>query len=144
MTDVQVFHEKLKTFLYHHELVLVDGGYPDAYFVLHNFDLLLSSSSTLRARHETFHARIKSFKVLGSTFRHDLGMQGISVRSVENLRQTNILHDKALFQWSEFVRPQNYFPFFLYLNNLHKYLAFCCPWPGVVPININSIPTLFR
>lgn len=57
----------------------------------------LALRSRVRRRHETINKRLKQFKCLSETFRHDILFHGYCFRAVAVLTQLSINHGKPLF-----------------------------------------------
>ena len=99
-SDLRIFRKNLKNILENDEQVIDDRGYPDTKCVhcpntLVNLDALYS---TVRARHEGVNKRIEQFKVINSTFRHNISTHGLSFHAVANLTQLMILNGCPPFQ----------------------------------------------
>lgn len=79
------------------EKTIADRGYPDdTFFILPN-NLNANKHKRIMSRHETINKRIRHFKVLKETFRHDLDLHPIIFHAVVNLVQLQIQDGEPLF-----------------------------------------------
>lgn len=95
--DLKLARELFVDFLEDNERSVADDGYKDAkYFLLPNC-ADAQRHKRIMARHETVNKRIKQFKVLSETFRHDIGLHKLCFHAVVNLTQLVIKHEAPLF-----------------------------------------------
>ena len=82
------------------ELAVADKGYKDPHFVSpHDTDGEITRMCALaRARHETCNRRLKQFRCLTTTFRHDLGKHSACFHAVANITQIMIENGHPLFE----------------------------------------------
>ena len=98
--DITIFRNGLKHRLRRGERVLADRGYrgdESCNIPNPNDNADVSKlKADLRARHETVNARLKSFSILNTKFRHDLNKHAKVFRAVVVITQVN-LQDEPLF-----------------------------------------------
>ena len=72
--DLTLARSKLVRKLLPEEKIIADSGYRDDRFFLHHIAVINTPKfyKNVRARHENINRRIKTFSVIGSTFRHPL------------------------------------------------------------------------
>ena len=99
-SDLRIFRRNLKKMLDQNEKVIADRGYRDSKCVYfpNNLDYPDSLYSTVRARHEIMNKRLKQFKVITETFRHDLSLHGTCFHAVANLTELMIRNGSPLFE----------------------------------------------
>lgn len=84
-------------FLEPNERSMADNGYQDAtHFLLPN-NTNGKRHKYIMSRHETINKRIKQFKVLSETFRHDLALHKLCFHAIINLTQLTIKYEEPLF-----------------------------------------------
>jgi hypothetical protein len=112
--DIVIFREQLKHFLDPNERVEADDGYvgedPHAVKVpsstVHQHDAQqLAMRQRVRSRHETVNNRIKQFKVVAETFRHDLRLHGDCFYACAVLTQLMIETGHPLFAVGPYQDP---------------------------------------
>lgn len=82
------------------EMTLADDTYRDGLFFIHphgNPESVVKQKQFM-ARHETVNGRLKSFRVLSSTFRHNLTLHARCFNAVANLVQLMILNGEPLYE----------------------------------------------
>lgn len=99
-TDLRIFRLRMKLLLDDGEKVIADRGYPDGKVINPDSEANMYSTfnATVRARHETFNSRLKSFAILGDRYRHDIRLHSDVFFSVLNLVHLSIVHFNPLFQ----------------------------------------------
>lgn len=95
--DLTIARELFVDFLEPGERSMADEGYKDLrYFLLPNaFNNI--RHKRIMSRHETINKRIKQFKVLAETYRHDLVKHKLCFHAVVNLTQLTIKYEEPLF-----------------------------------------------
>ena len=102
-SDLTIFREGLLMMLADDEGVECDNFYKGEDQLknpkVHQGASYKNQKKKVRARHENLNARLKLFKVLDETFRHDHRKHGICFRAVAVVVQTNMNHDRgSLFE----------------------------------------------
>ena len=96
--EVKIFRSAMKMALLSGERVTADKGYGDIKCASPN--LLTADgrckAAEIRARHETYNGRLKSWRVLSNTFRHNVSKHGLCFYAVANIVQLE-LDSKPLF-----------------------------------------------
>lgn len=79
------------------EKAIADRGYNDAfYFILPNA-INSVRHNQIMSRHETVNKRIRQFKILKNTFRHNLDLHPQIFHAVLNLTQLQIQYGEPLY-----------------------------------------------
>lgn len=63
----------------------------------HNFPDTAKEQKIIRARHETVNSCLKSFKILATPCRHDIGKHLPSFYAVANIVQISLMTDEPLY-----------------------------------------------
>lgn len=87
--DLKIFKENLRQNLKPHERVIADGGYHDDKCV----QLMTGKQDGIRffrAQHEAVNGRLKRFRILASTFRHNKALHCDCFFAVANIVQVEI------------------------------------------------------
>ena len=107
--DLNIFRSNLKHLLLPGEKVVADLGYKGDSKVRTELDALDKSHkramTKLRARHKTVNKRLKQFRCLGDTFRHDRKKYGLIFTASIVLTQISIDLGDILFQVNTYVDP---------------------------------------
>lgn len=100
--DIKIFNEQLKEKLGENEKVLADGGYrgPKCRYSYSNQNELLSGA--IRARHEKVNRRMKQFRILSTTFRHEKYLHVYCFHAIANLTQLMLRHE-PMFSLNKFL-----------------------------------------
>ena len=100
--DLPIFQRWLKAMLNHGECVEADGGYRGDANVKHPKDCTNfgeeEMKSAARARHETVNRRLKIFRVLKDTFRHDLNKHIFCFDACAVVTQLNLQSFEPIYQ----------------------------------------------
>ncbi len=93
-SDLRIFWRNLKNILENDEQVIADRGCPDTKCVYCPSTLVYPDALylTVRAKHEGVNKRIKQFKVINSTFRHNISTHGLCFHAVANPTELMILN----------------------------------------------------
>ena len=95
--DLSIFRLGLKQAMNEGELIIADAGYIDPVCSHPNQTDGTIDFSYVRARHEALNKRLKQFAILGSRFRHDLGLHSTCFFAVLNLVQLGIQRGEVIF-----------------------------------------------
>jgi len=102
--DLRIFRRKLMLWLDRGEKVEADGGYKGEELFVQTPEWLefrpeaQQQAARARARHETMNSRLKDFKILSTTFRHNVKDHGSVLRACAVITQIGIKHGgKSLF-----------------------------------------------
>ena len=90
--DLTLARSRLVKKLFRGEKIIADSGYRDDRYFVHPLSVLHNPDfyKNVRARHENINFRIKTFKVIGSTFRHPLHKHVKCFFAVANIVQLKI------------------------------------------------------
>lgn len=99
-SDLTIFRLAMKNYLQEGEKVIADRGYMDCMAINPNSELssYRRYNACVRARHETFNGRLKSFNVLGGNYRHALNRHSDLFFSVTNLVYLSTVNGAPLFE----------------------------------------------
>lgn len=95
--DLKLARESFIDFLEPNERSVADSGYKDKKYFLLPTDRNLERHKVFMSRHETVNKRLKQFRVLSETFRHDLTKHKFCFHAVVNLTQLSIKYEEPLF-----------------------------------------------
>lgn len=98
--DLKIARQLFVDFLEPKERAMADDGYNDTkYFLLPNA-MNRKRHKRIMSRHETINKRIKHFKILSETYRHDIVKHKLCFHAIVNLTQLVIKYEEPL--WSIF------------------------------------------
>ena len=100
--DIKIYRGWLKNLLAPNERVEADAGYrgdetidgPEDCLTLNQYE----KKFTVRGRHETVNARIKTYAAMRETWRHHRNKHRMVFNSVVTITQLELLYEKPLFQ----------------------------------------------
>jgi len=108
-SDIKIFRDRMKLDLSRNERVEADNGYkgedPESCKTPGGFCAGIEKNHEermrIRARHESVNGRMKNFKILQESYRHNLSNHGNVFRSIAVLVQLSIENGESLFGLDE-------------------------------------------
>lgn len=95
--DLKISRELFVDFLEPGERSMADEGYRDVQYFLIPTARDKKRHKRMMSRHETVNKRIKQFKVLSETYRHDIVSHKLCFHAIVNLTQLIIKNEEPLF-----------------------------------------------